>query len=795
MTAGAPPVVAIALLSAGALATEVLYVRLLSIVQWHHFAAMVVSLALFGYGASGSLLAVATAALRRFDHFFAVNALLFGAVAPLAFLAAQALTFNPLELPWDAAQLGRLAATYLVLSVPFLLAANAIGSALMRGPRIAALYAGDLLGAGGGAVAVIGLLMLLEPLAALWTAAALGPLAAAVVWWRGSRRALGAAAGALAVLLPLGQRLAPLTPSPYKDLSQTLAVAGAEVVARRASPTGLLTVVGNRRIPLRDAPGLSLLSPRGPGEQLALFVDGNAAGTLLGAGDDGHLDWLTSALPFHLATRPRVLVLAGGDTAVRQALRHNAAAVETAETQPGLPALLRGPLGGFTGHVYDDPRVTIRLTEPRALLESAEGGAWDVIVLTVPGGFGMAAAGTGAVGEDHLFTVEAFRRMLARLRPGGTVAVNGWLLLPPRQALKAVAVAAAALRAEGESAPGGRVVLIRSWRTTAMLVRGGGRFTAGEIATIRDFCHGRGFDLVWSPGATAEESERYALLGDTSFHEAAAALLGPDAEAFRARYAYDIAPPGDDRPFFHSYIRWPLLKDAWRLRDQGGLGLADWGYPVLLAATVQAGAIGALLIPLPLVLARRRPSASPARRWRTLGYFAALGLGFMMVEMTLLQRFILLLGTPALSAAVVLGGFLTLAGLGSLLAPRFAPGGDPRPAIGLVVVAAVGLSLALPVLLPLLAGLPLAVRLLAVPLLLLPLALPMGMPFPLGLTALGASSPDLIPWAWAVNGCASVLGALLASLLAVDLGFAAVTQVGAALYLFAGWVRGPANLG
>ncbi|HEX6200696.1 MAG TPA: SAM-dependent methyltransferase, partial [Thermoanaerobaculia bacterium] len=180
----APLLASVALISGSALGLEILLMRLLSIAWWHHFAYMVISLALLGYGASGTLLTLAGGRLLpRFRAAFAAAAALFGVAAPASFALAQRVPYSPLEVAWDPGELLGLSAVYLVLSVPFLCAGTAVGLALARfgaAPEggVGRVYAADLLGAGAGAAGVIGLLFLLPPAEALVAVGATGPAAA-----------------------------------------------------------------------------------------------------------------------------------------------------------------------------------------------------------------------------------------------------------------------------------------------------------------------------------------------------------------------------------------------------------------------------------------------------------------------------------------------------------------------------------------------------------------------------------------------------------------------------------------
>ncbi|MDH3388921.1 MAG: SAM-dependent methyltransferase, partial [Gammaproteobacteria bacterium] len=274
----ARPRIAIALISAAVLGYEVLLMALFSLIQWHHFAYLVVSIALLGFGASGTLLVFTAKRLSgRFRGFAVIQATLFAATAILSFALAQRLSFNPEELVWDPGHWLRLGLVILLLSLPFFFAANLIGMALIEfRERLARIYAADLIGAGIGALGIVGLLFLVSPAQALLGISALALGAAMIVWIECRGRAWQALAGfaaALVLLYLLPGALVEPQVSPYKELSQTLRVPGTRVIEQRSSPLGSLSVVESRSVPLRHAPGLSLNATTEPPPQLGLFTD------------------------------------------------------------------------------------------------------------------------------------------------------------------------------------------------------------------------------------------------------------------------------------------------------------------------------------------------------------------------------------------------------------------------------------------------------------------------------------------------------------------------------------------
>ncbi|MGH8135394.1 MAG: spermidine synthase [Steroidobacteraceae bacterium] len=767
----------IGLLAGGALGYQVLLFRLLAIIQWHPFAAMIISLALLGHGAAGTALALGGhRLLTRFPAAYATSAVLFAVSIPICWAGAQRLPFNGLELVWSPGELGWLAGLFMLLALPFFFAACCFGLAFMHArERIPVLYAADLLGAGLGAALATALLFLLAPDDGL-RAVALCGVAAAVLLPAPKlvRLALPALAVMSALLIPHSW-LAPRI-TEFKGLPRTLQVMGSTVEAEYSSPYGLLTVVRNETIPFRHAPGRSLAATSEPPPQLAVFTDGDAMTAVTDY--DGHretlayLDETTSALPYHLIEHPRVLVLgAGGGADVLQALYHDAPEIHAVELNPTMLALLRARLS--------DARVRLHPGDARGFVR-ADQRHYELIQLAPLDSYAGSGAGVQAMAESYLYTVEALADYYALLVPGGYLALTRWEKQPPREGLKLFATAVRTLAALGAD-PSDQLALIRGWQTSTLLIKRGA-LTPGDVERLRAFCQSRGFDPAWFPGIVPEEVNRYHRVPRPWLYEGAVALLGTGAERFLADYKFHIAPATDDRPYFFHFFRWNLLPELIALRGQGGLTLLDTGYLVLVGTLAFAAPLSLLLILAPLAVLRRQQAY--AARVNSGVYFLSLGLAFLFVEIACMQRYGLFVGQPLIAMVAVLAGFLVFAGAGSLVAARI----QHRARVLQWVVAGIMFllliqAMALPPPPGILAST--AGRVGLTLMLIAPLAFLMGMPFPLGLSRLADEAPVFIPWAWGINGCASVLSALLAALLAVHVGYRAVLLTAAGLYALA----------
>jgi SAM-dependent methyltransferase len=453
--------------------------------------------------------------------------------------------------------------------------------------------------------------------------------------------------GMIALLLP--GTTPELKLSEFKGLSQALRATGAERLDQRSSPLGLLTTVASPTVPFRHVPGMSLNAPVEPPEQLATFTDGDGINVITRFDGDlsplAYLDHVTSALPYHLLDQPRVLVLgAGAGADVLQALYEGAAHIDAVELNPQVVDLVNEEFAGFSGALYTDTRVTVRIGEARGSV-SGNDRQYDLVQLALLDSFGASSAGLYSLSENYLYTVEAIGEMLGALRPGGILAITRWIKLPPRDGLKMFATAIAALERAGFANPGWRMIMIRGWNTSTLLISNR-VFSAAQIEQAREFSRDRWFDVVHYAGITPADANRYNQLQQAQYFNATQSLLSADSEQFFEDYKFNLRPATDNRPYFFHFLKWRSLPEILALRGQGGLPLLEQGYLVLIATLVQAVLASLVLILLPLWLTKHRVEANSDGRIPVVVYFFTIGGAFMLIEIAFIQKFILFLSHP-----------------------------------------------------------------------------------------------------------------------------------------------------
>jgi hypothetical protein len=855
------------LLSMASLAFEITLTRVFSVAQWYHFAFMTVSIALLGFGASGSFLALFPS-LTSGPHptpdpsplqpppqpspnfgggsmgeegsaercpelvegrsetgedggwrgtapgSHALLAVLFAFSTVGSYLIINTIPFDSYRIAWERRQLLYLAIYYLSLALPFFFSGLIVGALLAAQPaRASTIYASNLVGSALGCLFAVMALPFLGGAGTVMLSALVGWLAVAAFAWQHRSLVLGPRSFVLrpsslvptsiTYLLVLVVLMAfTLYPpgfldirlSPYKGLSYALQYPGTQIVFSRWNAFSRVDVVRSGGI--HSAPGLSLAYLDSPPSQLGLFTDGENLSPITATDwDEAELGefiaYLPTSLPYRLLPGAEVLVIEPkGGLDVLTALENGAASVVAVESNPLVVEAVREPFRDFAGGIYQDARVRVVTEDGRGYVRRM-GQRYDLIQISLADSYRPVTSGAYSLSENYLYTQEVFADYLAHLNEGGLLVVSRWLQLPPSEELRVGALAVAALERTGVTHPEERLVVIRSMRTALLLVKNG-EFSVGEIKAVRGFCDEGKFDLVYYPGIQPAEANRYNVLPEPFYYRAFQDLLSAEDRArFYNDYAFDVSPPEDDRPFFFHFFKWSQTPAILQTFGKTWQPFGGSGYFVLVALLVLALLASAVLILLPLLFQRRLPAAplsggkkqavdykstASGERVRVFFYFALLGLGYLFVEIPLMQRFILFLGHPIYAFATTLFALLLFSGLGSVTCPRF----SLLKMLVLLVVAILLYPLLLPRLFQLLLGQSFALRLLASVVSLAPLGFLMGIPFPGGIALLDRLAPDLIPWAWGINGCLSVLASILSTMLAISFGFSWVL-VGASL--------------
>ncbi|MEN8234652.1 MAG: hypothetical protein ABFR89_06980 [Actinomycetota bacterium] len=772
--------------SASALTFEIALTRVFAVAEFYHFAFLIVSMALLGIGASGTLLTVfpklAAGGPRRWAWLAGLQA----AAIIGAYSVTNWLPFDSFAIAWDRRHLLYLAVYYVALALPFLVGGLIVGILLTGAdqPELVAshvIYGGSLVGSGLGCVAaVIGLdtlggegTVVLSAVVAL--SAAVG-FAVLTEHRRQATIAITAIAVGLVAFAIFVPGLFEMKLSPYKGLSGALRFPGAAIVGTEWDRGTRIDLV--RSDGIRSLPGLSFAYSGTPPAQDGVAFDGDDLSPIPGL-SAGHAEvarHMLTALPWLLRPGADTLVLEPrGGLDVLVALEGGARSVTAVEPH----AAVIETLTGGDKSVYDDPRVRVMAEEPRTFVERT-GESFDIIDLALTAPYRPVTSGAYSLAEDYRITVEAFASYLERLEPGGILAAARWVQTPPSEEIRLLGVAAEALLRESVD-PSTVVVMLRGYSNALLLVQPDG-WSAGDLDEVRAFAEEQRFDLVAMPGPDPFDTNRYNVVPDESYSNLADDLLASaDPHDLYAGYDFDITPPTDDHPFFGHYFKWDQTAHVVDTLGRTWQPFGGAGFLVLVAFLVLATLSSLVLIVAPLALRRRSGAIAltpGTLRWWTVGYFGLLGLAFLLVEIPLIQLYILLVGDPTTAFAVVLFAVLIASGIGSAISPRI-PWVVGAAVLTVMAVASPFLirsltQVALPA--------PFPARVVVGVVALAPLGLLMGTMFPRGVSHLEARAPQLVPWAWGINGAVSVVSAAVAALLALAFGFTAVLVAGAAAY-------------
>jgi hypothetical protein len=780
-------------LSAGILGYEIVLMRVLLYASWHHFAFLVISVALLGFGASGTALCFLRGWLvRRAGGALFALVLATAVAVPASLHLAQHVPvearFVPALLP---RQMLRWGLFWAVLALPFLLGAGGLGLALiLSGRRVPTVYGANLVGSAGGVVLATALMYLVPP---AWLAVPMGTVVLTGVL--GLVRGRGRLSWLLAVIAATGAWLAVDPPririDPFKYLAYVRRLeddGSATRVARTFSPRAVVELFSGPVF--HDLPFLSV--GESPPPIISVVVDGQAGGSLLRVDNSKEasvVDRTLMSLPYAFVREsPRVLLLGEtGGANVWLAARNAPSAIDVVQPDRKLVTTIRRSAGDRGGGVFELPALSIHYNTTRHFVEQTT-ARFDIIQLVSLESWAVETGGIAGLSQDYLVTVEGLARCLDRLTPQGILAVGRGIQLPPRDNAKVLNTVVKSMKRMGIDHPESHVAILRDYLGVCTMVKRS-PWTPAEIASLRAVARARELTPVYFPGVREHELNVPDRLpgpadgrGDW-LHYAASRLLSGDAESFVDRWVFDIRAPTDDRPFFGNFTKPGAIGELRRAFGDLWLTRTELALLFVLAAALVIAVCGVLLTVAPLLWVRS-VRQSPGLTLTAL-YFTAIGVAYLALEITLLSRLVHLIGDPVLAGAAVVSSFLLFSGLGSLIAQRLSSSNLlPRLVFILVLVGIaeawiVDWTATVAGSLPHLARAALAVFVVS------PLGFLMGFPMPTALQRLQTSTPQLIPWAWGVNGFASVLAPPLATAIAMTEGFRAAGAVALACYIVA----------
>jgi len=751
-------------ISGAILMIELALTRIFSVTMYYHFAFLAISIALFGLSASGVYVYVARKALNRrsTSSLLAVHSLLFAAVTVLALAALVRIRVG---LNYSHENLAKMIAIYTLAALPFFSGGAVISLAITRlRNRVNVVYGADLIGAAVGCLLLLPLLNRFGAPGVVLLAAVLGG-ASALLFSPANAIARNALLAAIAVGIPGGLQL--LGSAPF-DVSNTKGHDADTVLFSKWNSFSRVAVYD------RSHGDWSLSSTyTGPRPETRFMDIDSAASTPIVRfdGDLSKVEYLRhelTGLAYHLMPKREpfsaLVIGPGGGRDLLTALVFGAGRVDGVEVNPIIADdVMLGQFRDFSGSIYEIPNVNVVVDDGRSFIRRS-GQRYDVIQASLVDTWAATAAGAYTLTENTLYTREAFEDYYDHLTERGLLTITRWVF----DGLRLVSLAQAACETRGCSAAT-QMAIVQQDRVATFLFKKT-PFSPEDVERLRSTSARLGFTVLYAPGQTAADND-YAKL-----------ILAPDRQAFYDSYHHDVSPTTDNRPFFFHTTK---------IRDQfqtafGRSMLFGNGLSALMTLMAISATFVALFVVVPLWLSGSELRGSPWPRW--LGYFGLLGAGFMLIEVALLQRFVLLLGHPVYSLTVTLFSVLLGTGVGSLVSQRISdeklPGRIQLVLLGIVGVAILGI-VALPPIIRSAITASHSARIALTVLLIAPAGVLMGMPLPAGIRMMTAKYSALVPWAWGMNGALSVIGATLAVFIAMNWGFSLTLTAGAALYFAA----------
>lgn len=776
---------AVALVSFASLLLELAMTRLFSVVLFYHFAFFAISVALLGLGSGGVFAHIRRDWLGRF-HIRSIGTVACCLNSIVILLALEIVLHTPVALEVNGRNFAKLTLIYLAVAIPFFFTGLLFSVLFARSSAgISFLYGADLTGGAAACLAVVPLLNFVGAPNALVFSSLSMALAAAI--WAGKRK--GQAAFGIAGLLAL--LIAANFSGKWIDVIYAKGIFRDPKWVEFARWNAISRIEVNRQDGARyiviDADATSAIMNVDP-KLWDRDQPANPTPVHTGLPAQSSFNWkksLMSAAP-SLANvlRPHgdfAIIGPGGGVDVLRAVANGSPKVTGIEINPIIVNnVMRGQYSSYSYRLYDQPQVSIHIQDGRSYIRNAR-ESYDVVQMTLVDTWASTAAGAFALSENNLYTVEAFREYFAHLKPDGFIAITRWEFKQPREALRVVSQAMDALHQDGVADPRQNFVIVadgglnEDGRPVLVLAKKS-PFTPEEYSAVAAHLK-ENPNLVWLNPPAAYPGWQALPSAAVVFQEL---IRSNDPRGFARSYAYNVAPVTDGAPFFFftlktGYVLKNILAGTghgmdWRIN----LGVAVLG--MLLVISIVAVL---LFLILPLLLHREGIGAA---RVGTLLYFVAVGLGYILVEISLIQRFVLFLGHPTYAVTVVIFLLLLSSGAGSFAARR--------PAVGSIIAAIVVLILMnvlfLPWLLSAAVGLAFALKLVMSAVILVPLGFLMGMPFPTGLKLLSHSGGATVEWAWALNAAASVLGSVAAMIIAIHFGLNVTLSCAALAYLLAG---------
>ncbi|MFW5792881.1 MAG: hypothetical protein ACOCWC_01255 [Bacteroidota bacterium] len=780
--------------SAAIIAFQLVLMQLLSVVQWHHFAFMVISIAMLGFGASGTFIALFRKRLiKNFSWIYPLLMVCSGLFMLISFPLSRIglFEFDVFRLFSDYNQIWVLAANYLIFFIPFFLGATSIGLLFIKMPeKIGKCYFFNLFGSGLGGILILFLTGWFLPEKAIIITAILSIAAGLLSFHPGKKRILILLSG-ISLIIAIYFLIFPfsLNPSEYKSISKTLNLPDAEIEYRKPDTHGIIEIVSSPA--LRYAPSLSMNYTGKVPIKKSVFVNGNFYGVIPHdwQGKNHIHSYTTMALPYIMQKRDKALILnAGTGSSIAHALSQSVSKIDASIENYGIIELMQGPYVENSGNLFNNNKLNINHANARIFLSGLEKNSYDLIKMPVMEAFG-GTSGLNSLHENYDLTLEAFDLMWKVLKPEGVISITSWMDYPARTSLKIAATLVETARNNGIDSVGNHIAAIRSWGNITYVIKKN-PINDGELNNIRNFCNKMFFDPAYLRGIDTIERDYFNKLEDSSFFTYLDEIIENPNPSIYQDYGFAIKPSTDDKPHFSQFLRIDKIKHVVSVYGLKQLPFLELGYLTVILTLVQSTVLAIILIILPLFRLRN----AGKKKVNIFLFFASLGLGYMFLEIILIQKFVLYFGYPIYAITAVISTMLIASGAGSLYSAKIKMPGRAASITALIIMIVLFVyTMILPQILENTLNYSVSLKIILALMLISIPAFFMGMPFPMAIRHMSHNNNALIPWAWGINGCFSVISSALAMLLALEIGFKSVLT-GAFIFYFLAFLALSGNL-
>jgi len=785
---------------------QLLLMRTLSVSHYYHFSYLVISTALLGFGASGTFLTLAFDRLKKnFAFWSQLFCLLFLISLPVSYSVAQRIPLDTQYVLYSYHQFFLLTLYNLLIFIPFFFGGTIIGFMLSYHKKyVPQLYGADLIGSGVGGICAIAIMMFIptETLPVILMPVLFITLLVLMISTLKDSvahryRTVGFLLCAL-VVSTLGIIEHPeLRIDQYKELARFQQLENqndAKQIAESYGPRGQIDVFESKTFHYTLFAGLHATAE--PPDQFALLIDGIIAGSIFRIEDQKNasiMDFTPQSLPYRISDEPKVLLL-GEITGsnIWLAKRYGAQSITVVQPNPQIISLLQNDHDQESGSIFNDPKVEVINMHPRLFIEQNP-GSFDLIHLVTGEAMATGTGGLQGLNEDYVLTKESIEGAIKLLKSDGVISITRGIQSPPRDNIKLISLLSEAYRSVFDERASENLLISRNYLAANILL---------SNKSISETTLNRFFDAVkelrmdtdYYPGISGQNQEQINVIEGPNnknyswIRHAAMEILLDNPDNFYRDWVYKVKTPTDNSPYFFNFFKWGSLQNFLDTFGENWFRQLELGYILLVITFLQLSVAAFILILLPLI-PRYNSNRFSKNKLPTFLHFLGIGVGFMFLEITFIQKFTRYLGDPVYSASAVLSSVLVFSGAGSILQGKIKMNAVRKLqfATAMIILLTILFLVLVDPLLNVAVDLPLPIVFMLIVVLLVPLSFFLGWMFPNGMNILEKNSDSLIPWAWGINGFASVAASPLAIIFSMSSGFNFVILTGLVFYLVAGF--------